>query len=332
MKILLINSNPVVSRLTALSAKKENIELDEIKDISELKNNNYNIVFVDIDSFNEETAKFLKNSNIKKRVCFYTQDNRDIDKIFNFEILKPFLPSEVSSIIRNAKIELEEESFDLNYIEKSKDDYMNLDELISNKKDNLDLELETITSIKKEKKIELDKEIQKPNINKEKITKDELFVIDDTPSKGDNSELFTVDTDKKIDKIEDELLNFDEDSKNEVTFDSEIKKGKNKDKDSTKILDKNEINNIKSLLNNETFDSLSLDDIIESSVVLEEPKIESKKKKKKKVKKIEKAQTQESKVAVDVITDTIKTMPVEELRQLLRGTKIHITIEFPNNI
>ena len=34
MKILLVNSNPVVSRLTALSARKESVKLDEIKDIS----------------------------------------------------------------------------------------------------------------------------------------------------------------------------------------------------------------------------------------------------------------------------------------------------------
>ncbi|HHD80411.1 MAG TPA: hypothetical protein ENK99_02195 [Campylobacterales bacterium] len=371
MKILLINSNPVVSRLTALSARKESVELDEINHISELKNNNYNIVFVDIDSFNEETAKFLKNSNIKKRVCFYTQDNRDRDKIFNFEILKPFLPSEVSAIIRDAKIEMEQEdSFDLDNTEESKDDYLNLDELISTKKDdleplnlieeidtkeetkdklldelniekeqideikkeNLDLKLDTITPVKKEEpkqeeKIELNKEVEKPTIKEDKIRDNELFIIDDTPSKENDSELFTVDTEKKIDKVENELLNFDLESKNEVNFDNEIKKD-----NSTKILDKNEIDNIKNLLDSEAPDDLSLDDIIEPPVALAEPKIESKKKKKKKVKKTEESQKEESKVAVDVITDTIKAMPIEELRQLLRGTKINITIEFPNDI
>ncbi len=38
MKILLINTNPVVSRLTALSARKEGVELDEVRDVSEIDN------------------------------------------------------------------------------------------------------------------------------------------------------------------------------------------------------------------------------------------------------------------------------------------------------
>jgi len=33
-----------------------------------------------------------------------------------------------------------------------------------------------------------------------------------------------------------------------------------------------------------------------------------------------------------VIRDTVGLLPVEELRQLLRGTKIHITIEFPKEV
>jgi len=95
MKILLVNTNPVVSRLTALSARKEGIELDEIKDISEVDSvNDYNIVFIDSDINNRDIINFLKNSNIKRRVIFATQDEKNIDNIFNFTILKPFLPSE----------------------------------------------------------------------------------------------------------------------------------------------------------------------------------------------------------------------------------------------
>jgi hypothetical protein len=372
MKILLINSNPVVSRLTALSARKESVALDEIKDISELKNGDYHIVFVDAESFTKEISNFLKNSNITKRVCFYTQDDKNRDNIFNFEILKPFLPSEVSAILRDTKIEMEqEENLDIDIDNsKQKEEYLNLSELISTKKDdlepinlieksviedtdeketeekllhelsiakeqideikkeNLDLELETESPIERkeepklEEKIELNKEIEKPIIKEEKITDNELFELDNSDTIEDNdNELFT----KKIDKTEDELLNFDLESKNEIDFDT-----------NTKILDKDEISNIKNLLNNETSDDLSFDDMIITTtttpVTSTEPTIETKKKKKKKEKKIKETQREEGKVAVDVITDTIKAMPVEELRALLRGTKINITIEFPNDI
>jgi len=353
MKILLINNNPVVSRLTALSARKEGVKLDEIKDISELKENDYNIVFVDIESFNSEVANFLKDANISKRVCFYSQDNKDVNKIFNFEILKPFLPSEVSAIIRDTKIEMEQED-DLNLeigTKEPKEEHINLNELISTKKDDLEpikiekdiiknekqveeklldelnlpkeqideikkenLNLETPIEKKEEPKIELNQEVEKPI--KAEIADNELFELDNNTI--EDSELFSIDTEKNIDKTEDKILDFDIESKNEVNFDTQ----KEKREDSTKILDKDEINNIKNLLNEET------SNIIEKSTVLTEP---IKKKKKKKSKKI-KDKTKEKKVAVDVITDTIKTMPVEELRQLLRGTKIHITIEFPNDI
>ncbi len=30
--------------------------------------------------------------------------------------------------------------------------------------------------------------------------------------------------------------------------------------------------------------------------------------------------------------DTVTSLPIEELRQLLRGTKVHITIEFPKEL
>jgi len=345
MKILLINNNPVVSRLTALSARKESVKLDEIKDISELKESDYNIVFVDIESFNSEVANFLKDANISKRVCFYSQDNKDVNKIFNFEILKPFLPSEVSAIIRDTKIEMEkEENLDLEIGTKEpKEEHINLDELISTKKDDLEpikiekdiikdekqieeklldelnIPKEQIDEIKKEEpKIELNKNIEKPI--KDEIADNELFELDNNTI--EDSELFTIDTEKKIDKI----FDFDAESKNEVNFDTQ----KDNSEESTKILDKDEINNIKNLLNDETPNNdLSLDDIIEKPITLTEP-IEEKKSKK--AKKIEDTKTKEDKIAVDVITDTIKAMPVEELRQLLRGTKIHITIEFPNDI
>jgi len=344
MKILLINSNPVVSRLTALSARKERIKLDEIKNISELKNSDYNIVFVDIESFNQETANFLKNSNITKRVCFYTQDDKNRNNIFNFEILKPFLPSEVSAIIRDTKIEMEqEESLDLDIgNSEQQEEHLNLDELISTKRD----DLEPLNIIEKSViKDENEKDIEEKLLNELTIPKEnlDLELKNQTPiekrkepkqedkmelnreiEKTIDSELFVLDSDTKEDKSS-AVLSFDEESHNEFNLDTQ--KEKKEDDNSTKILDKDEISNIKNLLNSEPSDDLSLDDIIETPITLTEPMIENKK-----ANKIENSQEEESKVAVDVITDTIRAMPIEELRQLLRGTKINITIEFPNDI
>jgi len=340
MKILLINSNPVVSRLTALSARKERIKLDEIKNISELKNSDYSIAFVDIESFNQEIANFLKNSNITKRVCFYTQDDKNIDKIFNFEILKPFLPSEVSAIIRDTKIEMEQEeslALDIGNSEQ-KEEHLNLDELISTKRDDLEpLNIIEKSVIKDENEKEMEKKlldeliIPKENFDlefKKQIStekKKEPQIEDKIELKKEiekpiDSELFVLDSDTKEDKSS-KVLSFDEESHNEFDLDTQKEKSKE-----IKILETDEISNIEKIVNSKTSDDLSLDNIVETPIALTEAQ------NKKKAKKIENSQEEESKVAVDVITDTIKAMPIEELRQLLRGTKINITIEFPNDI
>ena len=131
MKILLINSNPVVSRLTALSARKEDIQIDEIQEVNELNNKQYDIVFVDADSWNKDVDTAIsENIETQKKVLFYAQDDKSGQDLFDMSILKPFLPSEVSAIIRSIEAynvesltstEVEEEThFDI--LENSKND------------------------------------------------------------------------------------------------------------------------------------------------------------------------------------------------------------------
>jgi len=105
MKILLINHNPVVSRLTSLSAKKEKVELDEIKDISAWEEKEeYDIVFVDSESYSNPIADKLNALKIRTSVFFYAQGEEEHQELFSHTILKPFLPSEVSAILRETKI------------------------------------------------------------------------------------------------------------------------------------------------------------------------------------------------------------------------------------
>ena len=104
MKILLINSNPVVSRLTALSARKEDIQIDEIQEVGELSSNQYDIVFVDADSWNTDIDnEITKKIQTQKKVLFYAQDDKGEQDLFDMSILKPFLPSEVSAVIRSVE-------------------------------------------------------------------------------------------------------------------------------------------------------------------------------------------------------------------------------------
>ena len=358
MKILLINSNPVVSRLTALSARKEGVDLDEIRDIADLKKSDYNIVFVDSELLSPEILTLLKNSDIKRRVIFYTQDDKNIDKIFNYTILKPFLPSEVSSILREAKMELDEEEYSKKTPppSKPKEEYLNLNDIISTKKEDLEpiktkednkfnilkgSEEELLKELKasknidkpKEEKLDLDDNLfikKETKDRKENITKSELFELDD--KKDDNIELFSLDRDSSRD-IKNEILALDMDSSNEVKLDK-LEKETPKD---TKVLDKEDKLNIQSLLDNkESSDNneknLSTNDIddVNNKISSTTPDIDINRDKEREIK--PKKSTKTDKVMKKVFKDTVGSLPIEELRQLLRGTKIHITIEFPKEV
>jgi len=137
MKILLINSNPVVSRLTALSARKEEIHIDEVQEINELSNNKYDIVFVDSDSWsNELDTAISKKIKTQKRVLFYAQDDTNNKELFDISILKPFLPSEVSAVIRSVEeYTLSENDTKEDIIELEEEDIFNTLETSANKKE-----------------------------------------------------------------------------------------------------------------------------------------------------------------------------------------------------
>jgi hypothetical protein len=171
MKILLINSNPVVSRLTALSARKEEIQIDEVQEINEINNSKYDIVFVDADSWSKELDSAIsKDIQAQKRVLFYAQDDKNNKELFDISILKPFLPSEVSAVIRSVEeyavsaeeskenlLEVEEESI-FNVLDTPKEEKK--EEFLLSLDDDIELDKKEVTSVdklEKENKLE-DKE------------------------------------------------------------------------------------------------------------------------------------------------------------------------------
>ena len=56
MKVLLINTNPAVSRMFALCTRNEDIVLDEVKGVDALKDADYDLLFVNDD---QNTALLL---------------------------------------------------------------------------------------------------------------------------------------------------------------------------------------------------------------------------------------------------------------------------------
>ncbi|MBU1668109.1 hypothetical protein KKC13_06785 [bacterium] len=246
MKILLINNNPVVSRLTALSARKEEIEIDEIQEVTELSNDHYDIVFVDADSLSKDVRDVIsENIKVQKKVLFYAQDDKEDNESFDMTILKPFLPSEVSAVIRSVEeSESDERELDKNYDlfankeEAKREALFDLDEDITdlskfeNKeiKEDLSSEEESFDKKLKEafplKDIELDEDLfDEPKVEDEDLSlknKDDLFELELNDDKLTlDEDLFTEDDKKSKVPSDNELLDFDFENNDELDFSSE---------------------------------------------------------------------------------------------------------------
>ena len=102
MKILLINDNPVVSRLLALCIRGEHIELDEVKCVDDIKDVRYDILFVDDASYLDNIDALLDDGRIRKKV-FISYDEEKV-KGFDKTIKKPFLPSQIINIIKSITV------------------------------------------------------------------------------------------------------------------------------------------------------------------------------------------------------------------------------------
>ncbi len=110
MNILLLNTNPVVSRLVSLCMRDDTITYREVSAISEVGGTAYDIVFVDDASYDNEAAAFLSALDTKKIVFFSSRDSgEEIGGAFDRVIKKPFLPSQIQAVIDEMSIVEENE-------------------------------------------------------------------------------------------------------------------------------------------------------------------------------------------------------------------------------
>jgi len=99
MNILLININPVVSRLLTLCTRDEHIVLDEVESASAVEKVSYDIVFVDETSYVDNVKALLEKLEARKKV-FISYSGEAI-RGFDETIKKPFLPSQIINIIES---------------------------------------------------------------------------------------------------------------------------------------------------------------------------------------------------------------------------------------
>ncbi len=199
MNILLININPVVSRIVSLCVQEENINLEEYESVSSVEGDRYDIVFIDEAVYTDEAREVLSTFLIQKKVFLSSKnENEEILNFFDFFIKKPFLPSNIYNIFRSVDKSMEAETkehfiFPLASEDNSAEDS---DEVLDNgvneesvehkKTDVLDVqEIEKIkvllemdeTEVFDEEEISLDYEMRKVELIKQQLEADGLEIV-----------------------------------------------------------------------------------------------------------------------------------------------------------
>jgi hypothetical protein len=100
MDILLINTNPVVSRIIALCSKDLDANIAIKDSLQEDDLNSFNTIFIDDNLYNEEMANILKSTHLGKRVLLKSKNfELKDDVLFDYVVDKPFLPSKIIEIL-----------------------------------------------------------------------------------------------------------------------------------------------------------------------------------------------------------------------------------------
>ncbi|EDJ6226543.1 highly acidic protein [Campylobacter jejuni] len=237
MKILLLNENPVVSRLVSLSAKKMSYDFEELNAYSE-NLGNYDVIVVDSDT--PAPLKILKEKC--DRLIFLAPRNQNVEDIDAQILQKPFLPTDFLNLLNNKdankhiSIDLPMLSNDENpYADISLDlDNLNLDDLPD--ENSLDINSEGMEDLSFDDDAQDDnsnktletQNLEHDNLEQETIKEQtqedtqidlDLTLEDGESEKEDLSQEHTaLDTEPSLDELDDkndEDLEIKEDDKNE---------------------------------------------------------------------------------------------------------------------
>ncbi len=103
MRMLLINQNPVVSKLSGLSAQKSGFEVVETPFPQEIEEGPYDILFVDDARLDEVDVQDIKRRIGVHRTCLIYSDDEKKAEGFDYYLKKPFLPTEMVDLLSEIK-------------------------------------------------------------------------------------------------------------------------------------------------------------------------------------------------------------------------------------
>lgn len=278
MRLLLLNNNPAVSRLIKLSAEKAGYELDEFEDYGLVPLTTYDVILVDNELYEESAVTALREHTGCDYVVYICQRGAKKPEAMNVSLEKPFLPTDflvlmdkIKNVIASHKMEESDEEEPLSQMPKEEADAFDIDKIDAEDDDMLPINLLE----------EYDDDFKEESAN-EKITFDDLALddinLEDELLEGKASEekelmshddAFSFDDVKSIeeesaDSLED--FDFEENEHNNVVNTLEADDLDLEEDHNPSILDKDDINEVKQLLDEsednedeKEIDELSLD-------------------------------------------------------------------------
>jgi uncharacterized membrane protein len=247
MKILLLNNNPVVTKLVTLSAQKTSDELDIIDNIDAVSSQNYDLLIIDDALYTENTLEELSSKIKFIKSLYICSKNAEIVDDFNSILKKPFLPTELVELFASLANSLNNES----------------------ETDELEIDNNNLGALD-----ELDEDVNKDDLGElddlDEENKDDLGELDDLDeeNKDDLGELDDFDEESTDDLGE--LDDLDEENKDDLDeFNSESIE--DEESEAASILDKEDLQEVQDLLE-ET--EVNEDNSVESNEVSEVDELE----------------------------------------------------------
>jgi len=270
MRLLLLNNNPAVSRLIKLSAEKAGYELDEFEDYGLVPLSTYDVILVDNELYDEDALAELCRHIGCNYVVYICQRGAKKPESVNVALEKPFLPTDFLALLDKVKnviaSQVPEEEDEVSPSELSSqstqtEDAFDIDQIDTLENDDNDMLpinlLEENDDDFKDDEGELDKKLSIDELGlddaslndlvetdnfKEELAEDDSFSFDDVePLKEEEKELTTP--------FED--FDFEEADNDEPSSVKTISEDMLEDFSNPSILDKDDINEVKQLLDDD---------------------------------------------------------------------------------
>lgn len=99
MHFLLVNNNPAVSRLIVLSVEKLGFQIDEIPSFEDIPRESYDMVFINNVQYNEEMVDLHRRDGLTRHFVYIGARGESKPSDMDFVIEKPFLPTDFIDLV-----------------------------------------------------------------------------------------------------------------------------------------------------------------------------------------------------------------------------------------